>query len=140
MLSTLRQGVVLALWLAVAVQVMASDGDKDEHSAEHKPLFPLDEYDKWGFSLMALMTAVAAGKRRNPRVVTELAAAAGACQCHVLCKFAVGIRSCPPSGVLSRETLNARELPRSTETLKSDVSLSCFQAGASVEVGCWCPS
>jgi hypothetical protein len=47
--------------------VVEADGDEKDHSADHKSadsklLMPLDVYDKWGFGLMALMTAVAAGK------------------------------------------------------------------------------
>lgn len=36
--------------------------DDGGHGGEHKPLLPLDVYDKTGFGLMGLMTAIAAGE------------------------------------------------------------------------------
>jgi uncharacterized membrane protein YfcA len=39
----------------------ANTEDADGHTVEHKALLPLDDYDKLGFFLMGLMTAIAAG-------------------------------------------------------------------------------
>ena len=56
--GTLETLLIAGLWGCA----LAAEVQKQAHGTEHKALFPLDEYDKWGFSLIALMTAIAAGK------------------------------------------------------------------------------
>jgi len=53
-------GLLVASQLVIIV-LATKEEKEDEHSAEHKALMPLDDYDKAGFSLISLMTAIAAG-------------------------------------------------------------------------------
>ena len=54
-------GLLVASQLVIIV-LATKEEKEDEHSAEHKALMPLDDYDKAGFSLISLMTAIAAGR------------------------------------------------------------------------------
>ena len=57
---------VLALLATLAICTAKSDDKEDggHDSAEHKPLYPMDDYDKAGFVMIGTMTAIAAGESR----------------------------------------------------------------------------
>jgi len=61
--SRARQWYLASLLALVAISfAYANTEDADGHTVEHKALLPLDDFDKVGFFLIGLMTAVAAGK------------------------------------------------------------------------------
>ena len=60
--AVVKQGLLGVLSAAEGSLAGWKEEKEDEHSAEHKALMPLDDYDKAGFSLISLMTAIAAGR------------------------------------------------------------------------------